>query len=84
MTDYQRCEDAITSAAGLVKVMGTDAVAKTVIDELQFTFKTVAELRAYIRLLERALSEYVILGNGRCIIGAPLVAMGRAALAAKP
>jgi len=38
----------------------------------------------YIAGLERALSEYVRLGNGKCIIGAPLVAMGRAALAAKP
>lgn len=79
MTDYQRCEDAITSAAGLVGTLNDDVVA-----ELQFTFKTIAELRAYIAKLERALSEYVILGNGRCIIGAPLVAMGRAALGAKP
>lgn len=35
---------------------------------------------SYVASLERALSEYVRLGNGKCVIGAPLVAMGRAAL----
>jgi hypothetical protein len=38
----------------------------------------------YIATLERALFEYVQLGNGKCIISAKHVALGRAALAAKP
>ncbi len=40
--------------------------------------------REYIAGLERALFEYVKLGNGTCIISAKQVALGRAALSARP
>ena len=38
----------------------------------------------YVAGLERALSEYVVLGAGKCTISKAHADMGRAALAAKP
>lgn len=49
-----------------------------------YSADTVQALQDYIVGLERALSEYVILGAGKCTISKAHAEMGRAALAAKP
>lgn len=84
MADFIRMADALTSAAGLIKALGSDEVARVTVEEVDHTRRTVDALQTYICGLERALSEYVVLGNGKCIISAAHVAMGRSALAAKP
>lgn len=47
-------------------------------------FEDYQRLTDYVAGLERALSEYVVLGSGKCTISKAHADMGRAALAAKP
>lgn len=47
-------------------------------------FEDYQRLTDYVAGLERALSEYVVLGAGKCTISKAHADMGRAALAAKP
>lgn len=84
MMDEQRIADGLVSAGKLLAAFSQDVVTNVAINELSFIADTIADMQDYVAGLERALSEYVVLGAGKCTISKAHADMGRAALAAKP